>query len=359
MKLKYNSAWLGKMNFADVVELASHFTVQQILERDMFENRIKAEKPIYLHEFLYPLMQGQDSVAMDVDGEIGGNDQTFNMLAGRTLQKQIHKKEKFVITNTLLVDPSGKKMGKSEGNMIAMTDSAKDMFGKIMSWPDEMIAQGFRLCTDKEEKEITDMEKAMRSGENPMQFKKALARDIVAWLIGKKDAEEAEKYMEGFAQHQTGSVGDMTAGREPADYVSYPSWELYAQNGRVVIELEPAQFEILTQPIPACESDPLDRKKQAENMANFLCGVAAACGIPEQHAIAAGNTVAVERAKKVIANDKIRGMKLLPKELREKLPPLYSQDGKGGKAVVYTKYFTPSSNWTWLEIGRASCRERV
>jgi len=104
----------------------------------------------------------------------------------------------------------------------------------------------------------------------------------------------------------------------------------------------------LTPPIPACESDPIDRKKQADNMANFLCGVASACSIPEQRAIATGNTVAVERAKKVIANNKIRGMKLLTKEIREQLPPLYAQDGKGGKAVVYTKYFTPSSNWTWL-----------
>jgi len=162
------------------------------------------------------------------------------------------------------------------------------------------------------------------------------------------NAEEAEKYMEGFAQHQTGSTGDMTAGREPADYVSYPYWEWYAENGRVVVELEPDQVELLTQPIPACESDPLDRKKQAENMATFLCGVASACGIPEQRAIATSNTVAVERAKKVIANNKIRGMKLLTKEIREQLPPLYAQDGKGGKAVVYTKYFTPSSNWTWL-----------
>ena len=162
------------------------------------------------------------------------------------------------------------------------------------------------------------------------------------------NAEVAEKYMEGFAQHQTGSVGDMTAGREPADYVSYPYWELYSQNGRVVVELEPDQVEILTQPIPACESDPINRKKQAENMDGFLCGVASACGIPEQHAIATGNTAAVERAKMVLANDKIRGMKLLPKEIREQLPPLYSQDGKGGKAIVHTKYFTPSSNWTWF-----------
>lgn len=160
--------------------------------------------------------------------------------------------------------------------------------------------------------------------------------------------EESAKYMEGFSKLQKGNVGDMTAGREPADYVSYPYWEWYAQNGRVVIELEPDQVEILTPPIPACESYPIDRKQQAENMANFLCGIASACGIPETNAVATADTRVVERAKKVIANDKIRGMKLLPKQIREQLPPLYSQDGKGGKAVVYVKFFTPSSSWTWL-----------
>jgi hypothetical protein len=163
------------------------------------------------------------------------------------------------------------------------------------------------------------------------------------------NAEESVKYMEGFAVVQKGNVGDMTAGREPQDYVNYGYFEWYGDdNGRVVIELEPDQVEILTQPIPACESDPLDRKKQAENMANFLCGIAAACGIPETNTVAIADTEAVERAKKVIANDKIRGMKLLPKEIREQLPPLYAQDGKGGKAIAYVKYFTPSSSWTWL-----------
>ena len=162
------------------------------------------------------------------------------------------------------------------------------------------------------------------------------------------NAEESAKYMEGFSTLQKGNVGDMTAGREPADYVDYPYFEWYGEdNGRVVIELEPGQVELLTQPIPACESDPNSRKQQAENMANFLCGIATACGIPETNAVATADTRAVEQAKKVIANDKIRGMKLLPKEIRETLPPLYSQDGKGGKAVVYVKYFTPSSSWTW------------
>ena len=165
------------------------------------------------------------------------------------------------------------------------------------------------------------------------------------------DQQEAEKYMEGFSTLQKGKVGDMTAGLPPCDYgaLGEAYFEWYGDdNGRVVLEIGTDQIELLTQPIPACESDPISRKEQAENMAGFLCGIASELGVPETRAIAVGNTVAVERAKKVITNDKIRGMKLLPKELREKLPALYAQDSKGGKAVVYTKYFTPSSNWTWL-----------
>jgi len=158
-------------------------------------------------------------------------------------------------------------------------------------------------------------------------------------------------YFEGFAQHQTGNAGDITAGLPPNDYGSTPYVEWYGhENGRVVIELELVQVEIIGTPIPAVESDPIDRKKQAENMANFLCSIAEACGIPEQNAIATGNIVAVERAKKVLANDKIRGMKLLPQEIREILPPLYSQDGKGGKAIAYLKLFAPSSSWRWYAI---------
>ena len=157
--------------------------------------------------------------------------------------------------------------------------------------------------------------------------------------------------LDGFAHHHTGNVGDITAGLPPQDYVEYPYIEWYSEaNGRVVLELEKSQVELLTQPIPACESDPISRKEQAENMAGFLCGLASELGISEKQALTTGNTVAVERAKRIIANDKIRGMKLLPKEVREKMPALYSQDGKGGKAIVYTKYFTPSSSWTWLVL---------
>ncbi|MFC1605163.1 DUF2958 domain-containing protein [Planctomycetota bacterium] len=163
------------------------------------------------------------------------------------------------------------------------------------------------------------------------------------------NTEEAVKYMEGFAKIQKGNVGDMTAGLPPADYIEGSGYfEWYSEdNGRVVIELEQDQIELLTRPIPAIESDPISRKQQAENMAGFLCGIASACSIPETHAVATADTRAIELAKKIIANNRIRGMKLLPKEIREQLPPLYAQDGKGGKAIAYLKLFTPSSSWSW------------
>jgi tyrosyl-tRNA synthetase len=193
-ELRFNSEWLGKLKFDEVLNLASYFTVQQLLERDMFQKRLKDGKPIHLHEFLYPLMQGYDSVVLDVDGEIGGNDQTFNMLVGRALLKQMKDKEKFVIAGELLVDTTGKKMGKSEGNMIALTDTPEDMYGKVMSWTDGMIVPGFRLCTDASSEEIKKIESATKKGENPMGFKRDLARRIVAWLVGDKEAEKAAEH---------------------------------------------------------------------------------------------------------------------------------------------------------------------
>ncbi|MEI7512907.1 MAG: tyrosine--tRNA ligase [Candidatus Uhrbacteria bacterium] len=201
-ELRFNSEWLAKMSFADVVELASHFTVQQMLERDMFEKRIEEGKPVYVHEFMYPLMQAQDSVAMNVDGEIGGNDQTFNMLAGRTLMKELKNKEKFVITNALLVDPTGKKMGKSEGNMLALTDSPDDMYGKVMSWTDGMIVPGFNLCTDATDEEVIGIASSIKAGENPMEFKRDLAKRIVAWLVGDEAASHAaEQFSKVHQEH--------------------------------------------------------------------------------------------------------------------------------------------------------------
>ena len=189
-ELRFNNDWLGKLSFAEVIDLASHFTVQQMLERDMFEKRMAEEKPIYLHEFLYPLMQGYDSVAMDVDGEVGGNDQTFNMLAGRHLMKDLNGKEKFVVTGKLLVDSVGKKMGKSEGNMIAMSDSPEDMFGKVMRWSDEMIVPGFEICTRVPMHEVKEVEEAMKSGVNPRDFKLNLAYHVTQMFLGDEAARQ-------------------------------------------------------------------------------------------------------------------------------------------------------------------------
>lgn len=200
-QIKFNNSWLGKMKFADVLELASHMTVDQMLKRDMFVRRIEEDKPIYIHEFMYPLMQGYDSVAMDVDGEVGGNDQLFNMLAGRTLLKTIRGKEKFVVTTKLLQDSNGAKMGKTTGNMISLTDSPSDMYGKIMSWTDGMIVPGFELCTDYTQEKINlNIKDRLEAGENPRDLKMQLAFEIVKTCYSEKEAQKAQNSFVGAFQ---------------------------------------------------------------------------------------------------------------------------------------------------------------
>ena len=145
-------------------------------------------------------------------------------------------------------------------------------------------------------------------------------------------------------------MGDITAGLPPHDYGSVPYVEWYGhENGRVVIELEPVQVEVIGTPIPATESDPISREQQSRNMAQFLGGLAAELSLPKERAICVGGDTVVTADKRA-ANNKIRGMKLLTKEIRKKLPPLYSQDGKGSKAIAHVKYFTPDANWTWHSI---------
>jgi len=153
--------------------------------------------------------------------------------------------------------------------------------------------------------------------------------------------------MDGFAPHQTGKVGDITAGRPPVDYVSYPYIEWYSEeNGRVLIELESAQVEVIGTPIPACESDPISRQQQERNMTEFLSDVAAQMNLPKERAICISGSKIIQPGKHS-AGGRVRGMKLLTKEMRRKLPPLYSQESKGGKAIVYLKLFTPDSSFTW------------
>lgn len=188
-----NSKIYDKMSVEAFIRLAANFTVQQMMVRDMFQERLKEEKPIYLHEFLYPLVQGYDSVALEVDGEIGGNDQTFNMLAGRDLMKALQGKEKFVVTNKLLVDAQGKKMGKSEGNVVSLDASPEDMYGKIMTWPDGVLSSAFELCTKLSWDEVKEIQKRLENTSlNPRDFKMRLAREITSIYYGKKKAALAE-----------------------------------------------------------------------------------------------------------------------------------------------------------------------
>ncbi|MFA5127431.1 MAG: tyrosine--tRNA ligase [Patescibacteria group bacterium] len=258
VEIKYNSEWHKKLSFEDVLNLSSHFTVQRMLERDMFEKRVAFHflcpmgheqdikeivdvktwlhkgnfgstikfrqdidwvlcnackkkydlndlqyippKPIYVHEFMYPLLQGYDSVAMDVDGEIGGNDQTFNMLAGRDLMKDLKNKEKFVLTTKLLADTGGKKMSKSEGNAIFLTDTPEEIFGKVMSWTDGMIAIGFELCTWLPMDEI---KKIIKENDNPRDQKVRLAYEVVKTFTNEKSADSAkENFINQFSKKE-------------------------------------------------------------------------------------------------------------------------------------------------------------
>jgi len=192
--LLFNSAWLDKLTNKELLELAGHFTVQQMIERDLFQKRLAENKPIGLHEFLYPLYQGYDSVAMEVDMEIGGQDQTFNMLVGRDLVESYLKKEKFVLATTLLEGTDGRKMSKSWGNVINLNDSPNEKYGKVMSIKDELIVNYFRLGTRVDEKRIEKIEKDLKSGKvNPRNVKAELAREIVSLYHGERIAEGAEK----------------------------------------------------------------------------------------------------------------------------------------------------------------------
>ncbi len=189
VKILYNGDWLNKLNLVDILNIAQHFSVQQLIERDMFQERLKKGESINMREFLYPLLQGYDSVAMDVDLELGGSDQTFNMLAGRTLMRAMKNKEKFVMTTPLLTDSKGVKIGKSEGNVIGLTDEPSDLFGKIMSLGDDAIIPMFTLLTDVPMSEINSFDVQ----ETPMELKKKIAHTLVASLHSEEAAKEAEK----------------------------------------------------------------------------------------------------------------------------------------------------------------------
>jgi len=206
VEILYNSEWLEKLNFGDIIKLASKFTVQQMLKRDMFQKRLDKNKPIHLNEFLYPVMQGYDCVKMDIDVEIGGNDQLFNMLAGRDLIMSELGKEKIVLTTKLLETTEGIKMGKTEGNMIKMNDKPEDIYGKVMAFNDDMILGGFEILTFASMDEVEEYKERLDSGENPMILKKELAFRITSEITSEKKAKQAQEFFESVFQNKDKDV---------------------------------------------------------------------------------------------------------------------------------------------------------
>lgn len=193
-EIKFNSEWFDKMLLKDFFVLTFNFTTQQMMERDLFQKRIMEGKALSLNEFFYPLFQAYDSVALGVDAEIGGTDQTFNMLMGRDLVGKLLNKEKFVITTPLLINPkTGQKMmSKTLGNYVALNYPPKEMFGAIMSLPDENVIPCFEMCTSLPLQSI----KSLVEEFNPMDLKKRLAFEIVKMYHSEKDAKNAEKEFE-------------------------------------------------------------------------------------------------------------------------------------------------------------------
>jgi tyrosyl-tRNA synthetase len=202
VRFERNYKWLSKLKLEDLIKLLSHMTLQQTLARDLFKRRLAEDKEIRLQELLYPLMQGYDSVAMAVDLEIGGTDQTFNMLVGRDLVKSYLGKEKFVRANKMMDAPDGITMSKTRGNGINLGDSAEDMYGKAMSYPDSAIISGLELLTDIAMEVIANIKQSLANGENPMRYKKMMAFEIVKTIKGKEDAQKAQSYFEKTVQQK-------------------------------------------------------------------------------------------------------------------------------------------------------------
>ena len=194
-EVRYNSEWLGKLGYEDTVRLTAHFTVSQMLERDDFSKRFQAEQPISLHELLYPVMQGYDSVCLECDVELGGTDQKFNLLCGRELQRQYGQKPQIVLMTPILEGLDGvQKMSKSLNNAIGINEPASEMYGKLMSISDELMWRYFYLLTDLRGSEIETMLLYVTEGKlHPMEVKKSLARTIVADFHGEAAAKSADE----------------------------------------------------------------------------------------------------------------------------------------------------------------------
>jgi tyrosyl-tRNA synthetase len=202
IKIKQNGDWLTRLTLKDIVQIASNISATQLFKRESFQNRLKAGNTVWYHETMYPIFQGYDSVVLDVDLEIGGSDQEFNMLMGRELLKKIKGKDKYVLTLPLIMGTDGQKMSASRGNCIWMDDAPEQMHGKLMSVSDEQIIPYLKLCSDMDLKEISGIEKSMQSGANPREFKARMALEITKLYHGENMANKAATEFE--ALHKEG-----------------------------------------------------------------------------------------------------------------------------------------------------------
>ena len=201
--VKYNSEWLGKMNFRDVINLASKCTVARMLERDDFKNRYEKQQPISVHEFFYPLMQAFDSVAIKADIELGGTDQTFNVLMGRNIQKDFGQDPQITLFMPILEGIDGvEKMSKSLGNYIGINENASVMYEKIMKIPDNLIIKYYELCTDVHPDQIDIIKQRLQNGENPRDIKMELAKEITGLYHNREEVEKAEETFKKAFQQQ-------------------------------------------------------------------------------------------------------------------------------------------------------------
>ena len=200
VKVRHNSEWLKNLSYEEIIKLSQQFSLNDFISRELIRKRLAEGKRVALHEVQYPIMQGYDSYFMDTDVQLGGTDQTFNMQAGRTLQKLWRNKESFVVTNEFLTGTDGRKMSKSWGNAIWLDDAPEDMYAKVMAIKDDLIVQYFTLGTRVAMSEVEEIKKKLEAGEHPMAIKKDLARIITTELHSAEDAQKAQENFEKTVQ---------------------------------------------------------------------------------------------------------------------------------------------------------------
>jgi tyrosyl-tRNA synthetase len=233
VEMIYNSEWLSKMSFEDVIKLASKYTVARMLERDDFEKRYKAGEPIGIHEFLYPLAQAMDSVAIKSDVELGGSDQKFNLLVGRDIQREYGQEPQVILTMPILPGTDGKeKMSKSLNNYIAFQDSPQDIYGKTLSIPDALIYDYFLLTANKLPEEMKNIKDTLdQEDTNPRDLKRQLARELVAIYYNQEVADTAEKEFDQIFVHKKTPDEIIEYKIRPSDFATLTYVQLLVQTG--------------------------------------------------------------------------------------------------------------------------------